>query len=126
MSKWKVIIDGNEVGTVEADLYQRARSQARKEYGRLFELEEVREKLIPGEAEYERFLRWSIAENARRREARMEDHDIFRIISTGEVEESTTTPYPLTDEETEAAGKYARFLGERIYREFLAELSLRN
>ena len=124
--KWNVVIDGKIAGTIEAPHRVSALSQARKEYGWYFDLEEVREKLIPGEAEYSRFLDWQRAENARRREARTEDHDIFRIIATGEVEESTTTPYPLTDEETEAAGKYARFLGERIYRQFLAELSLRN
>lgn len=50
------------------------------------------------------------------------ERDIFRIIATGEQEDYTGDACPLTEEEKERAGSYARFLGEVVYRRFLSDL----
>lgn len=103
------------VATVEAA----TSSQAKSGY-RHCKAVEVK-KLLPGEAEYQRFLSWQNATRNADIEARNRRMDNYHLNIMGVATDNDAyyPEYPLTASETEAAGQYARFLGESVYREFV-------
>lgn len=111
---YNIIVDCKSVMSVDTDNRSVARLTARKAGYRVCELEQV--STIPGKAEYDKYLQIVSTGIPAERENR--DLIMEMVLGSDDIKE---TVWSLTDEETEAAENYARFLGETVYREFLAD-----
>lgn len=113
MSKYQIIVNDEVVAEIEATMYQRARSAARKMgYGFCCEIREVRE-MLPGEKEYNDFHAWEIRrENSIKQNMEIAWYDKLK----GDIRD--VVECSLTSAELDEAEKYARFLGGAVYEGF--------
>lgn len=129
MKTWKIKDEnGNIIMTVEARTAASAKHAARQNGFKGFctaeEAEPTQAATIPGKTEYEKILSWKTVcdniaadENANDRAAA---RDILGAISGNHARPESIYPgFPCTGEEVERAKKYARFLGEVCYHEFM-------
>ena len=112
---YKVIVNGKEVCTVDADCEVVAMSMARK-LGYKHFVDVRRIPSIPGEAEYAKYLDFKTAmANTTFVERK---YDTLARIVLGEEDGEQAPKWPLSPEETALAKSYAKFLGQTVYEQF--------